>query len=160
MNIGLSNKMRNSIKLTLISLMTLIIGLGTPTFTQALELHGHFNVGVAKTTGLVPTLSGGLKSELKVVTNLGLEVRPLHFWSGYLNVFGNIETWSTPLSVKGYSPFRDIYTIGASVQFKNGMYFRVEHFCSHPVNSNQSTLFRNANSVMGTFNKFSVGIVW
>ncbi len=107
----------------------------------ALETHGEFRAGhdVEKTS--------------VAFTLIRLEVT-----QAPVTLYGSVRTWFW-FDFPGGRPFRNIYDVGARVDWKN-LFLDVNHFCNHPVYSEMKR-YEWLNNIWGeTITTVSIGVRW
>ena len=106
------------------------------------ELHGALEIGK-----VLEDTSGYAKVDLLYTHTLGrLE----------LDAFGGWLTWFDATdSLFAYSPFQDIYSVGARVMIKP-FYLQIKHFCNHPVVDG----YLRRGEIREVLTAVSVGVRW
>ncbi len=59
-----------------------------------------------------------------------------------------------------FNPYRDTYSVGATINFTENIYGALSHLCAHPVVSNSWTLDYWDSSFAGNKTKISIGLKW
>lgn len=108
--------------------------------TFAIEPHGEFHVGV------------------EPESNNAYTYVLLEFVQGPVMLYGSWRTWFEFNFPSAY-PFRDIYTVGARVNWNN-VFLDIQHFCNHPVWSRQERKEWLNNKWSETITTVSVGVRW
>lgn len=119
--------------------LLLLILLALPLFA---DLHGELEFGKA-----LEDSSGYVKVDLLYACTLNrLE----------LGLFGGWLTWfDTTESRFAYSPFQDIYSIGARLRWEP-FYVQIKHFCNHPVWDG----YRQRGLIGENLTTISAGVRW